>query len=313
MMRPMDPHRLHRVAMILLWITPALWSSNYVIARLASGVLTPHVMALGRWTFALLLMLPWVWRDLPAMARAFRREPGRMLLLGGLGMWICGAFVYEGAQTTSATNIGLIYATAPVGIAVVSRWWLREPTSRPQQLAMAMALLGVLVVISKGDLASLASVKPVPGDLWLMCAAASWIAYSVLLQRWPSELPARQRLACIIAGGLIVLLPFTALEVALVPQPAWSGQALLLIALAGLLPGVLSYQAYALMLEALGATRAGVVMYLGPLYAAGIAWWLLGEAPQWYHGLGALLILPSIHLATRAPTASRPVSAAAGR
>jgi drug/metabolite transporter (DMT)-like permease len=73
----------------------------------------------------------------------------------------------------------------------------------------------------------------------------------------------------------------------------------LLIVLAGLLPGFISYQAYAYMLRELGAARASLVMYLAPVYAAFTAWALLGEAPRWYHAVGAALILPAIYLATR--------------
>jgi hypothetical protein len=39
--------------------------------------------------------------------------------------------VYQGAITTSAINIGLIYAASPVGIALAGRWLLRAV--RPQQ------------------------------------------------------------------------------------------------------------------------------------------------------------------------------------
>jgi drug/metabolite transporter (DMT)-like permease len=40
------------------------------------------------------------------------------------------------------------------------------------------------------------------------------------------------------------------------------------------------------------------VMYLSPIYAALTAWWLLNEVPQWFHGVGAVLILPSVYFAT---------------
>ena len=100
-------------------------------------------------------------------------------------------------------------------------------------------------------------------------------------------------------GGLLVLLPFTALEAVLQPGPAFGGRALGLIVLAGLLPGFFSYQAYAYMLRELGAARSSLVMYLAPVYAAFTAWALLGEAPRWYHAVGAALILPAIHLARR--------------
>ncbi len=290
-----------RLAQALLWITPALWSSNYIIARMAEGVVAPHVLALGRWVLALLLMLLLVWSDRAAMQRALRTEWWQCLVLGALGMWICGAFVYLGAQTTSAVNIGLIYAAGPVGIAITSRWLLHERSSGKQQLGMLLALVGVLVVVSRGDPAGLLKARWVVGDWWIVAACVSWVGYSVLQQRWPSVLGARQRLACITAGGVLVLLPFTALEWALVAIPAWSTKALVLIVLAALLPGFFSYQAYAVMLRELGATRSSMVLYLAPVYGAITAWLVLGERPQWFHVLGAVLILPSIYLATAAP------------
>ena len=297
----MMPDNRLRWARLMLWVTPALWSSNYIFARAANGVIAPHALALGRWTLAFALMLPFVWSELATADPRWRGEWRQMLVLGALGMWICGAFVYIGAQSTSATNIGLIYAATPVGIAPVSRWALQEATTGVQRAAMGLALIGVLFVIAKGSLGNLLSVRFTAGDGWIIVAAVSWVAYSVLQQRWPSVLSARARLACITAGGLLVLLPFTLLELAWSPAPPLSVEAVLLIALAGVLPGFLSYQAYAIMLRELGATRSGLVMYLSPIYAAGTAWWLLGEAPQGYHGVGALLILPSIFLATREP------------
>lgn len=283
----------------LLWVTPALWSSNYIIARAADGVLTAHSLALGRWTVGLLLMLPGVWGSRTAMARAFRVEWRRMLVLGGLGMWICGAFVYLGGHSTSATNIGLIYATTPVGIAAVGAWALHEPVSRRQQAAMVLALLGVVLVVAHGDLTRLAAARFTAGDLWIVAAALSWVAYSVLLRRWPSQLGPRERLFCITLGGLAVLVPFTLLEVSIVPVPAFTPKALLLVGLAGLIPGFLSYQAYSWLIQEVGVSRAGVIMYLSPIYAALLAWAVLGEPPRWYHAVGAMLILPSIWLASR--------------
>ena len=40
----MTPQRRHRIALALLWVTPALWSSNYVIARASDGVIAPHAL-----------------------------------------------------------------------------------------------------------------------------------------------------------------------------------------------------------------------------------------------------------------------------
>jgi drug/metabolite transporter (DMT)-like permease len=300
----MNPSRRHRIAQLLLWITPALWSSNYIIARASEGVIAPHALALGRWSLALALLLPLAGGALVAGFAQWRHEWKQMLLLGALGMWICGAFVYQGAHGTSATNIGLIYAATPVAIALAGAKLLHERVSAWQRAGMVLALCGVVFVVAKGDLGNLRAVHFGAGDGWILAAAASWVAYTVLLQRWPSALAPTPRLAAITFGGLLVLLPFTALEFVLDPGPAFSAKALWLIVLAGLLPGFFSYQAYGYMLRELGAARSSLVMYLSPVYAAITAWLLLGEAPQPYHALGAALILPAIWLATRKPTGS---------
>lgn len=288
-----------RMAWLLLWVTPALWSSNYLIARAADGVITPHVLALLRWSLALALMLPFTWRALLRAPRRWVAEWPQLLVLGGLGMWICGAFVYLGAQTTSALNIALIYAVSPVGIAVCSVALLHERMSMAQRLGALLALSGVLYVLTKGDIGTLLAVRFTPGDLWIVAAATAWIGYSVLSQRWTSVLPPAARTAAVVLGGLVVLLPFTLVEVWSVPQPPWSWRAVLLALLAALLPGALSYTAYATIQRELGAARTGLMLYLSPRYAALLAWALLGEAPRSHHLVGAALILPSIWLATR--------------
>ena len=288
-----------RWAPVLLWVVPALWSSNYLIARLASGVVAPHALALGRWMLALTLMLPFVWRRIAAHPGALRREWKQLLVLGALGMWICGAWVYIGAQSTSATNIALIYAAAPVAIAVAGVKLLHERMSLAQRGGVVLALLGVLFVIAKGDIDNLLAVRFSAGDGWIVAAAMAWTAYSVLLKRWPSALGPAERLAATIAGGIVVLIPFAALEAVLAPSFPFSGLALLLIVLAAVLPGVLSYTAYSFLQRELGASRTALLLYLAPVYGALGAWLVLGERPGWYHAAGAALILPSIWLATR--------------
>lgn len=288
-----------RRAHLLLWMSPALVSSNYIIARAATDEIAPHLLALVRWSVALILMLGVSWRSLPPIARAMRTEGWNTLALGALGMWVCGAFVYAGAATTSAANIALIYAATPVAIAIAGAYLLAEPVGSRQRVGMAVATLGLLFVILKGDWLHLRAVRLVAGDGWILAAAVSWVAYSVLQQRWPTVLTPAQRLAASTAGGVLVLIPFTLLEVwALAPAPP-SMRGLGLAVLAGVVPGFLAYQAYGFMLRELGAARAGLVMYLSPVYAALIAWLALGELPQWFHLVGAMLILPSIYVATR--------------
>ncbi|MCW5636952.1 MAG: DMT family transporter [Rubrivivax sp.] len=286
-------------AQVLLFLVPALWSSNYLIARLGHGVIHPHTLAFGRWALAFALLLPFVGAGLLANLGAVRREWRHLLVLGALGMWICGAWVYIAAQTTTAANIALIYAAAPVAIAIVGVKVLHERMGRLQWAAVASALAGVLFVVARGDVQNLLALRLAPGDLWIVAAAVSWTAYSVLLKHWPSALGPGERLAAIIGGGLVALLPATVWEWMTAPPLPLTQYGLFLVALAAVVPGVLSYGAYSLLQRELGAARTALMQYLAPVYGALLAWWILGEAPRWYHGVGAALILPSIWLATQ--------------
>jgi drug/metabolite transporter (DMT)-like permease len=286
-------------AQLLLWVVPLLWSSNYVIARVADGLVAPHALAAGRWLLAGIVLLAFVWQPLREHRAALRREWWHLLALGFLGMYICGAWVYQAGRSTSSANIALIYAVTPMTIAAASAWALREAISRWQWLGMALALAGLLFIITKGDPARLLAVEFVAGDLWITACAVAWTAYSVLLKRWPSALPPLVRLVTIIFGGLVVLLPGAVLEALLVPTPPWSWAATGLVAVAALLPGVLSYGAHSLLQRELGASRTAMMLYLAPVYGAALAWLLLGEVPGWYHVVGAAMILPSIWMASR--------------
>ena len=287
------------LARVLLWTVPLLWSSNYIIARLANGVLAPHALALGRWSLAALILLPWLGRSLWSRRALVAHEWKQLLVLGFFGMYICGAWVYQAGRSTSSANMALIYAATPMAIVAASALLLHERMSRAQWAGVVLALAGLLLVISKGEPARLLAVQFVAGDAWITAAAASWVVYSVLLKRWPSALGPGERLVAIIFGGLAVLLPTTLLEAAWMPTPPLGWSALGLVLLAAVLPGVLSYGAYSYLQRELGASRTAMMLYLTPVYGALLAWLVLGEQPGWYHAAGAALILPSIGLATR--------------
>ncbi len=63
-----------------LWLVPLAWSSNYLIARAAAGVISPHVLALGRWSLAFALMLPLAWAALRRAGQPWLAAEWKQLL-----------------------------------------------------------------------------------------------------------------------------------------------------------------------------------------------------------------------------------------
>ena len=302
--------RQQKLARTLVWVVPALWSVNYIVARMAPGVIGPHLLALGRWAVAAVVLVLLARAELWQQRTAIGRVWWQYLVLGVLGMLICGAWVYQGARTTSATNVALIYAAAPVLIAVGSSLWLHERMALRQQFGVVLALLGVMHVVVKGHWATLAALQFVSGDLWIVAATLSWAAYALLQKIWPSGLGATARLAAICVGGVVSLLPFAAWELTQPGLTVWGLPALAMIVVTAVVPGLGAYWIYGWAQKVLGASRVAMALYLGPLYGGLAAWAILGEAPGWHHLGGAALILPGVFMVT---SGGRPTSAVTQR
>jgi len=294
-------HPQQRLAFTLIWLVPSLWTVNYIIARMAPGVIGPYLLALGRWAIAgavlVALCAPELWRE----RRHIRQNALQYLILGVLGMLICGAWVYQGARSTGAMNIALIYAASPVMIALGAGLWLGEAFGKRQAAGVALALAGVLHVIVRGHWTALAELQFVPGDGWVLAATISWAAFALLQKHWPSPLGATARLATICSFGVLSLLPFAAWELTEPDMLVWGPKALWLVLAAAALPGLGAYWIYGWAQRIVGASRVAVALYLGPLYASFGAWWMLGEPPGLHHLVGAGLILPGVFLVTKAP------------
>jgi drug/metabolite transporter (DMT)-like permease len=292
-------HAERRIALALMFVAPALWSANYLVARWAPGAIAPHMLALCRWSVAAALLGAFCWREIAAKREHVRRESLRFLVLGALGMWICGAFVYIGARHTTAINIGLLYAVSPVLIALVSALWMHERFGAWQWAGVALALGGVMHIVIKGQWQALGALAANPGDAWIALCVVAWTVYSLLLRIWTSAFGALARLTLIACAGVLVLLPFTLIESLWWWPSTLSWKSVALVLVAALLPGAGAYGAYSFMQRVLGAARVGVVLYLAPLYAALAGWVVLGEPIEPFHLAGAALILPGIWLASR--------------
>jgi drug/metabolite transporter (DMT)-like permease len=285
-----------QLALVLIWLTPVLWSVNLISARLAPGVVTPHVLALGRWGVAGLI-LTWLAREeLWRMRRDVWATWRQSIVLGACGMWVCGAWVYLAGESTGAMNISLIYASSPVMIAVGSVLWLGERFSKRQMLGVVLAMLGVVHVVVRGEWTHLAQVQLVPGDLWVVAAAIAWAAYALLQKKWHSPLGSTARLASICMGGIVVLLPFAVWELMSDHTPVLGLQAAQLVLVTALVPGLAAYWIYGWTQKILGASRVAVTLYLGPLYSGIAAWLVLNESLGWHHVWGGAMILSGVAL-----------------
>jgi drug/metabolite transporter (DMT)-like permease len=177
--------------------------------------------------------------------------------------------------------------------------WLGERFRWSQVLGVVVALAGVVHVVVQGQWLALGQVQWVVGDAWIVAAMVAWAAYALLQKLWPSPLGSTARLAAICAGGVLTLIPCALWEAQLPETPSWSWAATGLVVAAALFPGLAAYWIYGAAQKVLGASRVAVTLYLGPLYAAVVAWGVLGEPLGVHHLVGAALILPGVYWVSR--------------
>jgi drug/metabolite transporter (DMT)-like permease len=303
-LQPASPPRFlglteRQLAFVLLALTPAFFCSNMLVARATHDLIPPVALAFWRWSVTFVLLSPLTLSVLWRHRSAIRREWLDLLILGALGMGVCGAFVYIGADSTTATNIGLLYAASPILIVLGARLFYGEALSALQGLGVAISLLGVFAIICKGDPNILLELRFVVGDLWIAAASVGWAAYSLLLRHRPSGMPMITRFAAIVAGGLIILLPFYFGEMAAGELLVWNTTTIASILFLAVVPSCGAYLSYARIQRSLGTGPTSLLMYLLPLYNGVLAFLLLGETLEFYHLIGAAMVLPGIYLATR--------------
>jgi drug/metabolite transporter (DMT)-like permease len=272
--------------------------SNMILARGVAGSVPPFSIAFFRWSIVALGLLP-------AIVMALREKPGLLqgqtlgiVVAGFLGMFVCGGPVYLAGVTTSAINLALIMALAPLAVLLFSFVSGQERIHRSQITGMLLSLAGAGLIITKGQAAIGAGV--VTGDLLALMAMLGWAGYTLLQNRVGSGLSFLARIGLFAAAGALFSLPFAIHEMWSMPSAAFSGRAALVYLFAGLVPGLFAYSAYAYLGATFGAVSTSLSLYLGPIVSAVLSIAFLGEVPTMIHLIGGALSLGGMWLSLQA-------------
>ncbi|HCK82709.1 MAG TPA: DMT family transporter [Candidatus Competibacter sp.] len=283
---------------LLLVLTTLFWSGNFVLGRAVHAVFTPFALSFWRWAVALVVLLPFVWASLYEQRPLLRRNWPILLLLSVLGVVNFNTFVYIGLQETTATNALIMLSITPVLIVGLSFLLLRQTVTIWQTSGILISLLGVLVIVGRGDLNALLARQVNHGDLWVLAAVSSWALYSVCLRWRPAELEPLNFQATTMVFGTLILGPLYAWDLtrgqAVAVNVATVGTVLYL----ALLPSILAYIFWNRAVAELGANRTGQFLHLMPAFGAVLSMIFLGERLYAFHAAGIALIGLGIWLAT---------------
>lgn len=287
-------------AYLLLILTTAFWSGNFVVGRGVHGSVPPIALAWCRWTIAFLIVLPFALPHLRRDWPALKANAGIMFLLGAFGIGCFNSFAYIGLNDTTALNGLVLQSSGPIFIALATFVFFGDRISGRQAIGILISLTGVLVIIARGDIEILMQLKLNKGDGWIFAAFVAWAIYTAFLRKRP-DVHMLSFLAAIFLIGVAVNTPFLVIEhlagARLQPTPG----ALLAILYVAIFPGIVAYIFYNRGVQLIGANRAAPFLNLVVLFGALLAIVLLGESLQLYHLAGMALILPGVSLAARKP------------
>lgn len=287
----------------MLSLPPLLWAGNAIVGRLCSDLISPFALNLLRWSIAFVVLLPLAWKVLRKDSPIWPLWR-QYMLLGLLGIGCYNALLYLALKTSTPLNVTLVSSSMPVWMLAIGRLCWGIAVSRRQLYGALLSILGVVVVMSRGDLHSLLNLRFVAGDLFMVLATIAWAFYTWLLSRThePREVKAHWAsfLLAQMVFGLLWSALFTAGEVAMGEFRFVAGwplfAALLFIAIG---PAILAYRFWGMGVQRSTPAIAGFFGNLIPIFTALLSILILGETPHLYHGIAFALIVAGIVVSSR--------------
>lgn len=277
-------------ASLYLVLATLFWSGNFVVGHAAAASMTPLELTFWRWTLAaapLLLLAHCV--EKPDWRAVLRRWPA-LLVLSVLGMIGYTLLLYGALGYTSAMNAALITAANPALIVVMAFLLLRERTTRLGWLGICLGLLGVLTVLTRGDLARVFSLSINTGELMMTGAILVWSFYTIIARRL--DVPAISATAVQVVIAAVTLAPFALALNVRFPDTSAEGWSLAYIAL---FPSLGSYLFWNLALKTTPPGTAGNYLNLMVVFTA-IITVMLGTPLSLAQIAGGLMVVAGVLL-----------------
>ena len=285
-------------AYLFLTFTTLFWAGNAVAGRIAVGEVSPMLLIAFRWFGTVVLLLAiggaQLRRDWPVL----RRRLPYLATMGVIGFTAFNALFYLAAHETTAVNIGILQGAMPVLVLLGSVALFGTRLGVLQVSGVALTIAGVVLVVSRGNLAVLAALEINQGDFLMLLASLLYAAYALGLRNRPQVSPISV-LAVLSAAAAIGTVPLAVGE-ALMGRTIWptvDGWAV--VAYVTVFPSVMAQLFFIKGVSLIGPARAGVFINLVPVFAAILAVTLIAEPFRWYHFGSLVLVLAGIWLAER--------------
>jgi len=293
-------NRSRALPMLEIIFAAVIWGATFVATKIALQEVSPATIVWLRFGMGVVVLgAAVILRNEFAIPR--RSEWPHLALLGFIGVAFHQWLQANGLITAQATTTAWIVATIPVFIALLSWIVLKERFGWIRAGGIALSALGVLLIISHGNLNALFTGKEgTIGDVLILISAPNWAVYTILSRRELSRHPAARMMFYVMLSGWL----FTNIwifgfgpglsEIVHLTVKGWMA-----ILMLGILGSGLAYIAYYDALQILPASQLGVFLNIEPLVTTLLAASLLGEPITLTVILAGGIIITGIYLVNR--------------
>jgi drug/metabolite transporter (DMT)-like permease len=293
---------MHVSALTAFYLTTAalMWAGNAIVGKILVQSSSPVLLNTIRWGVTALILLPFAWRVFGSASPLWQSSK-RFALLSLLGVGSYNVLLYLALKSSTPINVTLIGASMPIWAIVIGALFYKEQPTIKQIIGAVISLIGVTVVIVRGELERLIEIEFVAGDLLMVLATILWGAYSWMLSH-PKESTERTWpwsyfLLAQVGFGFCWSLGFAVTEWQLeYSYFTWSWSTVFMIIYVIIGPSLIAYRCWGLGVSGAGATVATFFTNLIPLFTAILSTLLLQKPPELFQGVAFALILAGIYL-----------------
>lgn len=299
---------------LLAVLTSLLFAGSFVAGKYTTSEMSPLMITLLRYAIASLFLQGLVWHQVKrektfktTIKEASLSDRLCLFLLGTTGVVGYHFFFFYSLRYTVVANSAIINAFNPVITGFLAAVLLKETLAVRNYVGGAIAILGVLVLLTDGNLASLLRLQFNSGDLLMLCAVVCWAFYSILLRHLGKRYSGLAMSYYGALSGVLQLIILVTPEVLRSGLPSLSLPSILGVIYMGIGASGIGYLLFTISTQRIGPTKSTSIVYSGvPVWVSLLAWLFFQEAvtPWMIVSMGLILLgLRTVLQPTRKKTA----------
>ncbi len=203
-----------------------------------------------------------------------------------------------GLQWTSASNTGWIIGITPVFMTILALIFFKEKLTKQQFSGIVISFIGLLLLVSKWNLASLDLINN-KGDLLIIASSLTWAIYSLASKKATLNYSPVMTTLYLFVIVAIVISPFAVNSKNITDLINLTIGGWIAILFLGVLCSGAAYVLWAQSLSEMSASRVGAYLYIEPFITFFGSWILLNEEITFLMLISGLIIISGVVLVNR--------------